>query len=176
MPSPNDAPGPRILGYWRRLSGFPGGVWLFNRLLARLVPYTGALGARVERLEPGAAEVTLPDRRGVRNHLKSIHAVALANLAEVTSGLAMLTALPPGVRGIVVRIEVDYLRKARGTIRAEARVELPEITGPMQVHPEASLFDAGKVLVARARVTWNVSPTDQAPSRPPAELTAAHPG
>jgi hypothetical protein len=28
----------------------------------------------------------------------------------------------------------------------------------MQVHPEATILDAGNDVVARARVTWNVAP------------------
>lgn len=158
MPPSLDAPGARILAMWRRLARCPGGIWLFNRLLGRMVPYTGALGARVVELAPGHAVCVLRDRRAIRNHLRSVHAVALANLAELCSGTAMLTALPPGTRGIVVRLEIDYAKKARGTLTARADVQLPEVNAPLTLHPEATIVDAFGDLVARARVTWNVQP------------------
>jgi acyl-coenzyme A thioesterase PaaI-like protein len=153
-----DAPGARLLDLWQRLSPLPGGRWIFHRALARMVPYTGALGARVVTLEPGRAVVELVERHGVRNHLRSIHAVALANMAELASGTAMLTALPSGVRGIVTRLEIEYVKKARGTITARAEVALPPIDGPVELYPEALLTDAQGDVVARARVTWKVQP------------------
>jgi hypothetical protein len=57
----------------------------------------------------------------------------------------------------VTRLEIEYLKKARGTITARADVSLPPIDGPMELHPEASLTDADGDLVARARVI--LSPT-----------------
>jgi acyl-coenzyme A thioesterase PaaI-like protein len=161
-----DAPGARLLDLWRRLARMPGGRWLFHRALARMVPYTGALGARVVTLEPGRAVVELVERHGVRNHLRSIHAVALANMAELASGTAMLTALPRGVRGIVTRLEIEYVKKARGTITARADVSLPPIDGPMELYPEALLTDAEGDVVARARVTWKVQPVTTAAAMP----------
>jgi len=131
-------------------------------MLGRMVPYTGALGARVEVLEPGHARVTLRDRRGVRNHLGSVHAVALANLAEVTSGLAMLTSLPENARGIVVHIGVEYLKKARGTLTAECRCAAPSgIEETVTV--TSNVMNAANEVVARAQVQWLIRPVEPRP-------------
>ena len=123
MSKSNESPGHRLLGLWNRLSGRPGGRWLFMRLMGRMVPYTGALGAVVEELSPGRARISLRERRGVRNHLHSVHAVALVNLGEFASGLAVLTLLDPGVRGIVTQLSATYHAKARGRLEALCTVE-----------------------------------------------------
>ncbi|MEO7963952.1 MAG: hotdog fold domain-containing protein [Gemmatimonadaceae bacterium] len=149
-------PGAQLLAMWRRVQGVPGGRWLFHQLLARMVPYTGALGARVVELAPGRATCVLRDRRGICNHLNSVHAVALANLAELCSGSAMLTALPPGTRGIVTRLEIDYLKKARGTLTARSQVDLPSLSESTTLFPEAEILDRDNDVVARARVTWTI--------------------
>jgi uncharacterized protein (TIGR00369 family) len=146
----------RLARAWRRLSGVPGGKWLFSRLVGRIAPYSGTIGARVIELEPGRAVLRIRDRRRLRNHLRSVHAIALANLGELASGLAATLAMPPGVRGIPVGITIEYFRKARGTLTAEGLAELPAVTTPTNTVVSADIRDATNELVAQVRVRWTL--------------------
>ena len=155
IPAKSAAPGP-IFAAWRRLRGLPGGSWVFSRYLGWKVPYTGSIGAHVRELEPGYARLTLRDRQAVRQHLGSVHAVALINLGEVASGLAMLGALDSGIRGIVIRLSAEYFKKARGTLTAIARVTVPEVTEAVEHVVTADITDQADALVCRVTAIWRL--------------------
>lgn len=122
------------------------------------MPYSGSIGARVEALAPGSAVVSLRDRRAVRNHLGSVHAIALVNLAELTSGMAMLTAAGNDVRGIVTGLTITYHKKARGPLLATATVTVPRVTEPTPWTVTATIHDASGEAVAEASVQWLLGP------------------
>ncbi len=154
-----------FLGLWQRLSNFPlvpaVGRSIFNFLVAIKVPYTGTVKPRVKHLEPGLVRVEIRDRRGIRNHLNSIHAIALANLGEFASGLAMLTALPESVKAIVTHLEIEYKKKARGTLMAEGRANPPaSITEDVESIVYADIRDADNDIVAEVTVTWRLRPKE----------------
>lgn len=148
----------RLLVLWHRLGRTAAGRWLFARLMRRAVPYSGSIGARVTAVEAGRAVVTLRDRRTVRNHLGSVHAIALANLAELASGMAMMTALDPGVRGIVTALTIRYHHKARGTLTATGTAAPPRVDAPIEAIAHADIHDGAGTLVADADVTWRLAP------------------
>jgi acyl-coenzyme A thioesterase PaaI-like protein len=98
----------------------------------------------------------MADRRVVRNHLNSIHAVALVNLAEVVGGLAMLTGLPPDMRGIVTGLSIEYKKKARGRLTAESTVPPLESSVDTELDILSAVRDSAGDVVAEMRVRWRV--------------------
>ncbi|BAH38419.1 hypothetical protein GAU_1377 [Gemmatimonas aurantiaca T-27] len=157
------AAGATLLANWERLHRLPFGKRLFSWAVGRTAPYTGTIGGLYTDVRPGYARVELRDRRRVRNHLASVHAVALVNLAEMTSGVALLTALPPGVRGIVTGLSISYTKKARGTLVCETHTESPRDVQANTVQAvDAIVRDAAGDEVARCTVQWRLSPPSSA--------------
>jgi len=150
--------GPGLRACWRSVSALPAGKRLFSRLLGHYVPYTGNLGARIERLEPGHCVVTLRERRRLRNHLQSVHAMALANLGEMTTGLALMNSLPEQARGILVHFDIDYLKKARGMLSAECRCEIPAGNQERELEISCDIHDSAGALVSVVTARWLIGP------------------
>ena len=144
-----------ILRWWYRLRALPAGATLFSLFLGWYAPYSGTIRARVEALEPGFARVVLRDRRGVRNHLKSIHAIALLNLGEIATGLAVLSTLPENMRGIVLGLNAEYFKKARGRLTASAKFELPaNIDENTECQAFTNIVDEAGDVVAKIHANW----------------------
>lgn len=143
---------------WDRLKHVPGGKRAFSKLVGTLAPYTGTVSPQVLELERGYAKVQMEDRRGVRNHLKSIHAVALMNLAEACSGLAFVYGLPPGTRAILTGLSIEYLKKSRGTLTAECHCDPPATNERQECEIEVVTRDASGEIVTKAKARWLVGP------------------
>ena len=143
---------------WELASSVPGGRKIYNRFLGAAIPYTGSIGAEVLSLEDGFALVRMRDHRFVRNHLGSVHAIALCNLAELTGNAALASALPDDARFIVTRLDMRYLKKARGAITASCHTQ-PSFTSERQEVPlSVELHDEDGVLVARADLYSLIGP------------------
>jgi acyl-coenzyme A thioesterase PaaI-like protein len=143
---------------WDLLATVPGGKILFSRLVGSMAPYTGSIHAQVTVLREGYSEVQMADRRGVRNHLESIHAVALVNLAELAGNVALFYSLPDDARFIVSGLEIEYVKKARGTITATGESPVPRTNARAAYDVPVTLRDANGVEVARAILHSLVGP------------------
>ena len=149
----------RVVKLWKKYGQSAVGRKFFNFMLGRIVPYSGNIKAEILSLGDGEVIIAMKDRRAVRNHLKSIHAIALANLGELASGLAMFSKIPNDTRAIVVNLEIKYIKKARGRLTASGKANPPEIIdSPTKSIVEAEIKDAEGDVVATINVHWLLSP------------------
>ncbi len=158
MTSPQPSIGEALSALWQEAKGTSEGRLEFSKALGQMVPYTGSIGAVVRELTPGSAFVELAEHPAILNHLASIHAVALMNLAELTTGLALLPSLGGDVRGILRGLTISYEKKARGLLVAAAHVTLPEITEDIEMQVEATITDEEGDTCAIAVATWRLGP------------------
>ncbi len=114
-----------VLQIYRRLERKPLGKGLFSRLICFKAPYLGSIGPRIVELRPCHGEATIRHRRRVTNHLGTVHAIALCNLAEFIGGLTCDASLPKSMRWIPKGMQVEYLKKAVGTMHAVATPAFP---------------------------------------------------
>lgn len=147
-----------LIKTWNKLQKLPGGKRAFSYFLGKIIPYSGTIRPLVLELQPGFARLQMKDRRRVRNHLSSIHAIALMNLAELTSGLATIGGLPPTLRGILTQLNIEYFKKARGTITGSSRCEVPTKKERHEHIVDVDLVDETGETVCRARATWLIGP------------------
>ncbi len=147
------------LRLWQRLGGSAPGRWLASRLICFRAPYFASIRPLLETLEPGRCVAVIADRRAVHNHIGTVHAIALCNLAEFTAGLATDAAMRPDQRWIPKGMTVEYLKKARGRMRGEALVEgTRELQGAAECEARVSVRDPAGEEVFRAVVRMWVSP------------------
>ena len=146
---------------WRRLSRWPAGKWLFSRIVCITTPYFSSIGPRFVELEPFRSVLTLRKRRRVHNHLGTVHAIAVCNLAEAAAGVMTHVTMPPNYRWIPKSMTVDYLLKAETDLKAVAVIDpQPAFDGPEDVPVKVDVTDAKEQLVFTAVITMYITPKD----------------
>ncbi|MFN0246745.1 MAG: hotdog fold domain-containing protein [Kofleriaceae bacterium] len=143
---------------WNVLSALPGGKALFSRLVGRAAPYSSTIGATFTVVRQGYAEAQMTDRKAVRNHLDCVHAIALANLAELAGNVALAYSLPDEARFIVAGMEIEYIKKARGTITAIGEPPVPKTSARAHYDVPVTLRDATGEEVAKVILHSLVGP------------------
>ena len=149
-----------VLAAYRRISRWPAGRWLFSRLVCWKAPYFASIAPRIESLEPGRGIATLAHRRRVTNHLGTVHAIALCNLAEFVGGLTCDVSIPASMRWIPKGMSVEYLKKGVGTQHAVATPEFPprESAEGYELPMNVVVTDPQGDAVFKARISMWVSP------------------
>ena len=108
------------LGIWQSFATKRGGKWAFSQLVCLKAPYFGSIRPRFEELRSGHCEVRMRKRRAVLNHIGTVHAVAMCNMAELAGGTMTEVTIPSTHRWIPKSMTVQYLKMAKTDLVAVA--------------------------------------------------------
>jgi acyl-coenzyme A thioesterase PaaI-like protein len=155
-------------------SGFQ--LWLLNVLLGRVIPFNRPHGFKIVQIDDNLVCTEAPCRRSNHNHIRGIHACALATVAEFSAGfLLMQNFAPADYRLIMSRMDIEYKYQAKERVVSESRLSGErierEILQPLETAPSvdikmrSDLIDDSGNLVAVAHTFWQIKRWDRVRTR-----------
>lgn len=110
-------------------------------------------------LRPKRCQVRMRKRRAVLNHIGSVHAIAMCNMAELAGGTMTEVTIPATHRWIPKAMTVRYLKKATTSLTATATPQgTADWSGPADYAVKVVVQDARGETVFEAVITMRVSP------------------
>jgi acyl-coenzyme A thioesterase PaaI-like protein len=132
-----------------------------------MVPFNKPHHFRILEIGDDYVRTTLPYRRRNLNHVKGLHACALATLTELTSGFLLASRLDPKkFRLILKRLEIDYLYQGKMDAICEFRLSDDKlrsaVTGPLDTLEstvfvaEVNIMDIKGNQLTAGRAHWQI--------------------
>lgn len=149
---------PDVLDIYRKFEKLPYGRQMFSRLVCMKAPYFKTIKPRFEELRPGYCRIFMKNRKSVQNHIGSVHAIAMCNMAELTAGTLLEISLPKSMRWIPKGMNVQYLKVARTDLDATCEIDTDGIDLLRSLPMTVNVIDRNDVEVFRAVIDMHISP------------------
>lgn len=140
---------------------------LLNMGLSRIVPFNKPHGFKVIEISDNHLKTMVPYRKSNFNHIRGIHACALATLSEFSTGFLLLTKLDPKKYRLIMQgLSMKYHYQAKLDAYAsffisqewlEALVFQPlKLTEKVVVDCEVEIYDKESNHISTGMVTWQI--------------------
>ncbi|MFY9179817.1 MAG: DUF4442 domain-containing protein, partial [Venatoribacter sp.] len=152
----------RVVGTMNKL---PDGmrVWALSTVIGRVVRFAGTAGTRVEKLTPNECVIVMRNKKKVQNHIGSVHAAAMALMAESATGFITGLSVPDSRILVIKTLELEYLRRATGDMKAVANFSDEQVayiknTEKGDVEVPIVITDSTGQETTKARMVWAWTP------------------
>ena len=140
---------------------------LLNLGLAKLIPFNKPHRFKVEKITDHEIATSLPYRKSNLNHIKGIHACALATISEFTTGLLLLSRLDANAYRIILKtLTMDYHYQGKKDITAAFSLTDDEIDSlvvtplkeqdSVDVLCEVKTYDSDGNHISTGKVVWQI--------------------
>jgi acyl-coenzyme A thioesterase PaaI-like protein len=118
-----------VMDLYTKVSKLPQGRRIFSLLFSQKAPYFATVRPRFVELRPNYAELSIRKRRGVQNHIGTVHVIAICNGLEAAMGALAEATVPADRRWIPKGMDVEYTAKATSDITCIAETDPGQWTG-----------------------------------------------
>ena len=91
------------------------------------VKFAGTAKVEILEMTPTCLRARIRNRKRVQNHIGSVHAAAMALLAESATGLVVGMSVPDNRVPVIKSMKVDYVRRAKGDLEAVATLTQDDV-------------------------------------------------
>lgn len=146
--------------------------FLLNQGLAFTIPFNRPHGFRIIKISHDQVTTFIPYRRRNLNHIKGLHACAMATLSEFTTGFLLIQRLDmKKYRIIMQKIEMEYHYQGKTSATATFKVTdqwmREKVEEPLKnqdavvVNCEVKLYDKQQHHLTTGQVYWQIKPWDK---------------
>ena len=147
-------------------------LWMLNVLLGRVVPFNRPHRFKIVEIDDNLVRTAAPYRRSNHNHIRGIHACALATVSEFSAGfLLMKNFAPADYRLIMSRMDIEYKYQAKKRVVSESRLSREQIerdilkpletASSVDIKMRSDVVDDSGNLVAVAHTFWQIKRWDE---------------
>jgi acyl-coenzyme A thioesterase PaaI-like protein len=137
--------------------------WLSSRLMTWVFRYkvklAGTTGIEVLHTDGKTATYRQKNRRKAQNHIGSVHAAAMALLAESCTGFIVGINLPGDKLPLIKRMDLNYVKRATGDMTAIAsltdeQIDLMQTAEKGEVNVKVQVTDAIGIEPLECEMIW----------------------
>jgi acyl-coenzyme A thioesterase PaaI-like protein len=142
-------------------------LWLLNFGLNRMVPFNRPHGFKIVKLTDESIETKLPFKTLNFNHIRSVHACALATLTEFSTGVFLISKFSPKSYRIILRnLHMEYHYQGKTGVFGKfglSETEMQEkVFIPLKNEESVDLlcevktYDLNNNHISTGKVTWQI--------------------
>lgn len=141
-------------------------LWILNQILKFSIPFNKPHGFKIQKILDDGIITFAPYKKKNFNHLKGIHACAIATVGELAAGLSLINHFSPTqYRFILSHIAIDYHYQAKKDIFAKATLspedkqlilEKLKDSDKLLQPITTAIYDADNEKVATVKTTWQI--------------------
>lgn len=148
---------------YKTLSALPQGKRLFSTVFSQKAPYFASVHLQVQDMGRNRAEVVIPKRRSVQNHIGTVHAIAVANGLEAAMGLLAEATTPKGYRWLPKGMTLEYVGLSNSDIRCVAETTDDDWANAPDVPVKVTATRADGEVVVQGTIRIWVTPKKNPP-------------